>query len=133
MYSLWTIANITFLSCVEMLISEECISSHRVLRPSQHWQTKVHLSGRKTSFHFRTIHNSLDESPLPCKTPRYTWDLIFWRLSTRYTIMEKKKSENCKITAWMRLEGMSRGYLVQWPEEAGPSKAGCPGPSSDSK
>lgn len=46
---------------------------------------------------------------------------------------KKKKSENCKITEWMRLEGMSRGYLVQWPEEAGPSKAGCPGPSSNSK
>lgn len=49
-----TLANFAFLSYMQMFISEGWIWSHRVLRTAQHWQCKVHLSGRKASFHFMT-------------------------------------------------------------------------------
>jgi len=37
-------------------------------------------------------------------------------------------SQNFRITEWWRPEGTFGGHLVQCPAQAGPPRAGCPGP-----
>lgn len=66
------------------------------------WQPKVHLSGRKASFHFVTIHNSPNESPLSCRNPRRPWELTSWRLPVQCTATEKNQKITGSLKGWGR-------------------------------